>query len=173
MRGPLLSGPIGSRATLQRLVELLGAAQPRLVVSNLWLAEALAAQQPVLALVEPDERRRALRAVRRLGSARLVVALAAEDLPLRAGGLGAIVLTELLAVEAEDAAALVATLGRALAPDGVLCALDAPAGPAEEARLAAAFLAGGLRRIGQERPRDGAVITLGTAPAPAVARLQP
>jgi hypothetical protein len=45
-----------------------------------------------------------------------------------------------------------------------LLALDATDDPAVEARLAGLFLGSALEHIVQERPREGVVLTVGTAP---------
>ncbi|MEO5769919.1 MAG: hypothetical protein ABIS92_16315, partial [Polyangia bacterium] len=47
---------------------------------------------------------------------------------------------------------------------GRLMALDATDDPAVEARLAGVFLASALGHIVQDRPREGVVLTVGTAP---------
>ena len=139
MRGPLLSGPLGSAATLDRVCRLLQEHQPVVVLSALWLAETLAGSFPVLALVEEDKRSAALRAVRRASRSanRLLVVSAGEDVP-------------------------------ALRPDGVVASLDATKHQETEARLAALFLAAALTGISQVRPREGALLTIGSAPAQAV-----
>ena len=92
MRGPLLSGLLGSAATLERVCRLLQGHQPTVVLSALWLAEALASSFPVLALVEEEKRSAALRAVRRARKSAypLLVVSAAEDVPLGRGAVGAI-----------------------------------------------------------------------------------
>src|SRR5205814_10223343 len=65
MRGPLLAGPIGSSAMLERVCSIAGERAPALVLSALWLAERLATRLPVTVLIEADKRRGARRAVRR------------------------------------------------------------------------------------------------------------
>ena len=94
MRGPLLSGSLGSTATLDRVCRLLQDHQPTVVLSALWLAEALAGRFPVLALIEEDKRSAALRAVKRAkkSASPLLVVSAGEDVPLASGAVGAILI---------------------------------------------------------------------------------
>jgi len=171
MRGPLLSGPLGSAATLDRVCRLLQEHQPVVVLSALWLAETLAGSFPVLALVEEDKRSAALRAVRRASRSanRLLVVSAGEDVPLGRGVVGAILVENLMDVEDQAAAEdLLVGLLPALRPDGVVASLDATKHQETEARLAALFLAAALTGISQVRPREGALLTIGSAPAQAV-----
>lgn len=171
MRGPLLSGPVGSPAALQRLCELLRDRRPVAVVSALWLAEALAGAMPITALTEPDKRAQARRAVARLKrrGRGLDVVIAGEDLPLGPGSLGAAIVESPTEIEEEEAAAeLLVTLAATLRPDGLLIAVDATKDPAAEARVAGLFLAATLTEITQERPREGALLTVGAAPPAAV-----
>jgi hypothetical protein len=171
MRGPLLSGPLGSAPTLDRVCRLLHEHQPIVVLSALWLAEALAGSFPVLALVEEDKGPAALRAVRRAGKSAhpLLVVSAGEDVPLRRGSVGAILIENLMDVEEQAAAEdLLVGLLPALRPDGLVASLDATKHQETEARLAALFLAAALTGITQARPREGALLTIGSAPPPAV-----
>jgi hypothetical protein len=171
MRGPLLSGALGSAATLDRVCRLLQGHQPTVVLSALWLAEALASSFPVLALVEEDKRSAALRAVRRASKSAnpLLVVSAGEDVPLGRGVVGAILIENLMDVEEQAAAEdLLVGLLPALRSDGVVASLDATRHQETEARLAALFLAAALTGITQARPREGALLTIGSAPPPAV-----
>jgi hypothetical protein len=170
MRGPLLSGPVGHPATLARLCQIVRAHPPTVVLSSLWLASELAAEIPVLVLVEPDVRRQAQRALQRSAGARhqLSALLAAEDLPLRRGSAGSLVIEGLTEIEDPDASPFLAALVPALRPDGVVLSLDGTKDPLAEARLAGLFLSATLTGIAQERPREGAVLTVGHAPAAAV-----
>jgi hypothetical protein len=146
---------------------LLQEHQPTVVLSALWLAEALASRFPVLALVEEEKKAAALRAVRRAGKSGspLLVVAAGEDVPLRRGMVGAILVENLMDVEdpvaAED---LLVGLLPALRPNGVVVSLDATKHQETEARLAALFLAAALTGITQARPREGALLTVGSAP---------
>ena len=167
MRGSLLSGPLGSGATLDRICRLLQERQPIVVLSALWLAEALASSFPVLALVEEDKRSGALRAVRRASKSAhpLLVVSAAEDVPLGSGLVGAILIENLMDVEDQAAAEdLLVGLLPALRPAGVVVSLDATRHQETEAQLAALFLAAELTGISQVRPREGALLTIGSAP---------
>lgn len=178
MRGPLLSGPLGSPAALERVCQIVRAHPPTVVLSALWLAETLSEEIPVLALVEDDKRsagRRAMRRTSKSGRPLLVVA-AGEDVPLGRASVGSILVENLVDIE-EPAAAeeLLAGLMPALRPDGVVISLDATKNPAMEARLAGMFLGAALTGITQLRPREGALLTIGTLPHPAIvaARLRP
>ena len=55
-----------------------------------------------------------------------------------------------------------------LRPGGRLIAADATSSDAAAARVAGAFLAAALLEIVQEWPREGAVLTVGIAPAASV-----
>jgi len=168
MRGPLLSGSLGSAVTLDRVCRLLQGHQPTVVLSALWLAETLATSFPVLALVEEDKRSAAVRAVRRASKSAhpLLVVSAGEDVPLARGVVGSILIENLMDVEDRAAAEeLLVGLLPALRPDGVVASLDATKHQETEARLAALFLAAALTGITQTRPREGALLTVGSAPA--------
>lgn len=171
MRGPLLSGPLGRAATLKRVCQIARERPPVVVLSALWLGQALSAEVPVTVLVEPDKRPAATRAVRRARrkSGRLVVATATDELPLAVQGAGCILLEHVAEIsERAQAAELLARLGPALRAGGVIVALDAVRNPPGEARLAGLFLAAALTGITQERPRDGALLTIGGPPPAAV-----
>jgi hypothetical protein len=171
MRGPLLSGALGNPATLGRVCTLVADHAPVVVLSALWLAETLAAELPVLALVEEEKRSAAVRAQRRAhkqGHA-LSVMVAASEVPLGDGTVGSVLVDSLVDIEEESAAAdLLLGLLPALKPDGIVVSLDATKSPALEAQVAEIFLAASLARISQIRPRDGALLTTGGAPHPAV-----
>jgi len=178
MRGPLLSGALGSPATLGRVCAFLAERSPVVVLSALWLAETLAAEMSVLALVEEEKRGAAARAQRRARKQGhpLAVMVAGSEVPLGRGTVAAVLVDSLVDIEEESAAAdLLLGLLPALRPDGVVLSLDATKSPALEARVAEIFLAAGLARITQVRPRDGALVTAGFAPHPAVvaARIGP
>jgi len=167
MRGPLFSGVLGSAATLDRVCAVLHGHQPTVVLSALWLAEALATNISVLALVEGDKRSAALRAVRRASRSTrpLLVVSAGEDVPLGRGAVGAILIENLMDVEDQAAAEdLLLGLLPALRSDGIVVSLDATKHQKTEARMAALFLAAALTNITQARPREGALLTIGSAP---------
>lgn len=149
--------------------------QPTVVLSALWLAETLASRFPVLGLVEEDKKSAAVRAVRRAGKSGhpLLVVSAGEDVPLGRGAVGAILIENLMDVEDPAAAEdLLVGLLPALRSDGVVASLDATKHQETEARLAALFLAAGLTAITQARPREGALLTVGSAPPRAVTAVQ-
>ena len=167
MRGPLLSGALGSPATLSRVLDLVREHPPVVVLSALWLAETLATEIPVLALVEENKRGAALRAQRRARKHGLPLAImvAASEVPLANGAIGAVLVDSLVDIEEEPAAAdLMLGLLPVLKPDGIVISLDGTKNPTLEARVAEIFLAASLIRITQARPRDGALVTYGRAP---------
>jgi hypothetical protein len=187
MRGPLLSGPLGNAVTLRRLAERLRACAPVVVMRSLWMASALAAEFPVVAVLgtpEPGDpsiraedraagRKNARKALRKAGgksgvAGTLAVVLADQALPLAPGGAGAVVLED-LSLESPELVA--AELGRALPllrTGGVLVCADRTRSAETEAQLARAFLSLGITHITQDRPREGALLTSGRAPHPAV-----
>ena len=69
---------------------------------------------------------------------------------------------------AAEAERWIAALAPLLRPGGRLIAADATSSDAAAARVAGAFLAAALTDIVQEWPREGAVLTVGVAPAAAV-----
>jgi hypothetical protein len=170
MRGPLLSGAIGSPAALERLCQILRAQPPAVVLSSLWLATELSSELPVLVMAEKDAAKAARRAARKAAqtSRRLQSVLAAEAVPLARGTVGALVLENLAEIGEGETVPFLLGLVPALRPDGVIVALDRVKDPVTEARLAGAFLAGGLMSIAQERPREGALFTIARAPLPQV-----
>jgi len=171
MRGPLLSGALGSPATLDRVVEIVRPHQPIVVLSALWLAETLATELPVLALVEKDKQGAATRAGRRARklSMPLSVVVAAGEVPLAPKRFGAVVLENMMDIEEVQAAAdLLLGLLPSMLPDAVILSLDATKNPYLEARVAEIFLAASLTNIRQVRPKDGALLTLAVVPQPEV-----
>lgn len=171
MRGPLFSGALGSPATLGRVCNLVREHAPVVVLSALWLAEILATEFDVLALVEAEKHGAALRALRRarkLGHP-LTIVTAASEVPLAAGSVGTVVVDSLVDIEEQPAARdLILALLPALKPDGIVVSLDATKSPPLEARVSEIFLAASLARITQIRPREGALLTTGFAPHAAV-----
>jgi hypothetical protein len=106
MRGPLFSGALGNPATLGRVCNLVREHAPVVVLSALWLAEVLASEFEVLALVEAEKRGAALRALRRarkLGHP-LTIVTAASEVPLAAGSVGAVLVDSLVDIEEQPAA---------------------------------------------------------------------
>jgi predicted O-methyltransferase YrrM len=144
---------------------------PVVVLSALWLAETLAAEFPVLALVEEDKRSAAVRALRRAHklSHPLSIVVAGAEVPLVQGSVGVVLVDSLVDIEDQAAASdLLVGLLPALKPGGLLISLDATKNPALEARVSEMFLAASLTRIAQERPREGALMTTATVPSPVV-----
>jgi hypothetical protein len=176
MRGPLLSGPLGSPATLEALLRwsapggTADAAAPIVVLGPAWLGAAVARGGRTLLLVETDARPSALRAFRRARkeSRPLEVAMAAAELPFRNGSLASVVVENVAGLEAAEAERWIAALTPLLRPGCRLIAADATSSEAAATRVAGAFLAAALVDIVQERPRDGAVLTVGVAPAASV-----
>jgi hypothetical protein len=170
MRGPLLSGPLGSAASIAALERWTSGVGPIVVLGPVWLAETLAGTTPVLLLDEPDDRRVLVRARRRAVKAAkpLTIAVAGAELPLRSGALGALVIENAAGLSAEEAARWVDALVPCLRPGGRLLAVDATSSPDAAARVAGVFLSAALVELTQEWPRDGVVITAGLAPSAAI-----
>ena len=184
MRGPLLSGPLGSAACLDAIVRWVGApgskaatapappppsspARPVVLSGPLWLGETLAQTLPILMLVEGEDRPGVRRARRRAVRAqhRLEISLAGAELPLRPRSLATLIVENAAGLEAEAARAWLAALTPLLIPGGRLIAADATGSATAMARVAEAFLAASLVEIVQEQPREGVVLTVGRAPA--------
>jgi hypothetical protein len=167
MRGPLLSGPLGSAASLRALVRWIDGAGPLVVLGPVWLAESLAATARVLLLDEPTDRRVLARARRRAQKAGrpLEIGMAGAELPLRRASLGSLVVENAAGLAVDEAARWVAALVPCLRPGGRLVAVDATGSTAAAARVAGVFLSAALIDLTQEWPRDGVLLTVGTAPA--------
>jgi hypothetical protein len=171
MRGPLLSGALGSPATLGRVCGVVAERSPVVVLSALWLAETLATEMPVLALVEEAKCGAAVRAQRRARKQchPLTIMVAGSEVPLGRSTVGAVLVDSMVDIEEESAATdLLLGLLPVLKPDGIVISLDATKSPSLEARVAEIFLAASLAGITQIRPRDGALLTTGHAPHPAI-----
>jgi hypothetical protein len=167
MRGPILSGPLGSAATLDGVLDVVNQDGVLVVIGPLWLGDVLAARLRVILLIEPEERARARRVARRALAAgrRLTIAVAGADLPLAAGTVDNLLIESASTLDGEAVTRWMATLVPTLRPGGRLIAADATDDPAIEARLAGVFLGSALTAIRQQRPRAGVVLTVGTAPA--------
>ena len=83
MRGPLLSGPLGSQPALEALLRWTDKHAPVVVLGPPWLGAALSRGGAALVLVESEVRPQAVRVRRRARkeNQRLDVALAAAELP--------------------------------------------------------------------------------------------
>jgi hypothetical protein len=191
MRGPLLSGPLGSQPTLEALlrwtqlptevpsdaskkgVAAAAAPPPRapvVVLGPPWLGAAMARGGRTLLLVESDLRPQALRTHRRAKkeSQPLDVALAAAELPFGRGTLSVLVVENVAGLPPVEGERWIAALMPLLRPGGRLIAADATSSDEAAARVAGAFLAAALLEIVQEWPREGAVLTVGVAPSASV-----
>src|SRR5204863_4643528 len=89
-------------------------------------------------------------------------------LPLGRGVLAALVVENVGGLQEDEAIRWLAALVPCLRPGGRLIAADATSSTAAAARVAGAFLSSALTEIAQEWPRDGALLTIGVAPAPSV-----
>lgn len=170
VKGPLLSGALGSAPTLTAVLRWTEGRAPVVVIGPAWLGDAVATAGRVLVLVEPEARPVALRARRRAHkqSRALEVALAAAELPLGRGTLPALVVENVGGLRDDEAVRWLAALVPCLRPGGRLIAADATSSTAAAARVAGAFLSAALTEIVQEWPRDGALLTIGVAPAASV-----
>jgi hypothetical protein len=170
MRGPLLSGPIGSAAALAALVRWTDGQAPVVVLGPPWLGHVVARSVRALTVVESERRPLALRTLRRARKEQrpLDVALASGELPLRRGAVAALVVENVAGLPAAEAQRWLEALVPCLRPGGRLIATDGTSSTAAAARVAGAFLSAGLMGIVQEWPREGAVLTVGVAPAASV-----
>jgi hypothetical protein len=140
------------------------------VLGPAWLGSAMARAGRTLLLVERDARPQALRAHRRARKEKqpLDVALAAAELPFRRGSLSSLLVENVAGLPAEEAERWIASLAPLVRPGGRLIAADATSSDDAAARVAGTFLGAALVEIVQEWPREGALLTVGLAPAPAV-----
>jgi len=161
MRGPLLSGPLGSQPTLEALLRWTQVAStpataagaegapgrpPVVVLGPPWLGAAMARGGRTLLLVERELRPQALRTHRRAKkeSQPLDVALAAAELPFGRGTLSALVVENVAGLPPAEGERWIAALMPLLRPGGRLIAADATSSDAAAARVAGAFLAAAL-----------------------------
>jgi hypothetical protein len=170
VKGPLLSGALGSAPTLAAVLRWTEGRTPVVVIGPPWLGDAVATGGRVLVLVEPETRPIALRARRRAHKQQraLDVALAAAELPLGRGVLPALVVENVGGLQDDEANRWLAALVPCLRPGGRLIAADATSSTGAAARVAGAFLSAALTDIVQEWPRDGALLTVGVAPTSSV-----
>jgi hypothetical protein len=170
VKGPLLSGALGSAPTLAAVLRWTEGRAPVVVIGPPWLGDAVATASRVLVLVEPEARPIAVRARRRARKQNraLDVALAAAELPLARGLLPALVVENVGGLQDDEARRWLAALVPCLRPGGRLIAADATSSKTAAARVAGAFLSAALIDIVQEWPRDGALLTIGVAPTSSV-----
>jgi hypothetical protein len=171
MRGPLLSGAVGSAVTLRRLSEILRAQGPTVVVRSPWLGLTLATELTVLALVPREAQAAARRRARRKSATQppALFALSGAVLPLADGVAGSLVVADLAEIEPAALVGYLLETAALIRPGGVLVGLDRTKEAATEARIAGALLTAGFVGIAQERPREGALLSQG-CPPPAVVR---
>jgi hypothetical protein len=169
MRGPLLSGAVGSAVTLRRLCEIVRNHGPTAVVRSDWLGLTLASEIPVVAVL-PASARAAARRRRRSKKAGppSLFALAGAAPPLGEGAAGSLIVTDLSEVDPAGLIAYLLDTAALIRPGGLLVALDRTKDAATEARLAGALLGAGYLSVGQERPREGALLSRGHPPPVAV-----
>jgi hypothetical protein len=166
MRGPLLSGALGSAAALDALLRWAKPADPVVVLGPLWLGETLAAELRVVMLVATDDRaavKRARRRAQKAGHA-FEIAIGGAEVPLRPRAVSALIVENVTGLDAAAAARWITALVPCLHPGGRLIAADATSEPAAMARVSGTFLAAALVGLSQEQPRDGVVLTIGQAP---------
>jgi hypothetical protein len=170
VKGPLLSGALGSAPTLAAVLRWTEGRAPVVVIGPPWLGDAVATAGRALVLVEPESRSIAIRARRRARKQNraLEVAVAAAELPLGRGVLPALVVENVGGLQEDEAIRWLAALAPCLRPGGRLIAADATSSTAAAARVAGAFLSAALADIVQEWPRDGALVTVGAAPTSSV-----
>ncbi len=166
MRGPLLSGALGSTASLTAIAGRAQGAAPVVVLGPLWLGVTLSTELRVLMLVASDDhaavkraRRRALKAGRAFE-----VAVGGAEVPLQPRSVGAMIIENVAGLEPAAAARWIEALVPSLRPGGRLIAADATGDPAAMARVSATFLSAALVGLTQEMPRDGVVLTVAQAP---------
>ena len=166
VKGPLLSGALGSAPTLAAVLRWTQGRAPIVVIGPPWLGDAIATGGRALVLVEAETRPIAVRARRRAQKQQrgLDIALAGAELPLGRAALSALVVENVGGLQDEDAKRWLGALVPCLRPGGRLIAADATSSTATAARVAGAFLAGALTEIVQEWPREGALLTVGVAP---------
>jgi len=170
VKGPLLSGALGSAPTLAAVLRWTQGRAPIVVIGPPWLGDAIATTGRALVLVESEVRPVALRARRRAHKQQraLDVALAGAELPLGRGALSALVVENVGGLQDEDAKRWLGSLVPCLRPGGRLIAVDATSSTATAARVAGAFLTAALTDIVQEWPRDGALLSVGVAPTSSI-----
>jgi hypothetical protein len=166
MRGPILSGALGSTASLAAIARRAKDADPVVVLGPLWLGVTLATELRVLMLVASDDHAAVKRARRRAIKAgrAFEVAVGGAEVPLRPRSVGAMIVENVSGLDATAAARWIEALVPSLRPGGRLIAADATSDVAAMARISATFLSAALVGLTQEMPRDGVVLTVAHAP---------
>jgi len=168
LRGPFLSGALGSISSLQAILRWAkaGAGDPVVVLGPLWLGVTLAAELRVLMLVATDDHAAVKRARRRALKAGRVfeIAVGGAEVPLRPRSVGTMVVENAAGLDAVAAARWLEALVPSLRPGGRLIAADATSDVAAMARVSGTFLSVSLVGLTQEQPRDGVVLTVAHAP---------
>ncbi len=169
MRGPLLSGPVGGAVTLGRLTAMLRDQGPTVVVRSAWLGLTLCAELSVLAVLPATARSAARRRRRKSqGLPPSLFVLGGAAAPLQPGTAGSIVVADLAEIDPPALVSFLIDLAALVRPGGIVVGVDRTKDAATEARLAGALLTAGFLGIGQERPREGALLTRASPPSPTV-----
>jgi hypothetical protein len=166
MRGPFLSGALGSAASLDAILRWAKGADPVVVLGPLWLGVTLAAELRVVMLVATDDRAAVKRARRRAHKAgrAFEIAIGGAEVPVRPRSVGAMIVENVAGLDAAAARLWIEALVPGLRPGGRLIAADATGDVAAMARVSGTFLSAALVGLTQELPRDGVVLTVGQAP---------
>jgi hypothetical protein len=168
MRGPFLSGALGTTASLAAILRWAKGASsdPVVVLGPLWLGVTLSAELRVVMLVATDDHAVVKRARRRAHKAgrSFEIAVGGADVPLRPRSVGAMIVENASGLDAAAAARWIEALVPSLRPGGRLIAADATGDVAAMARVSGTFLSSALVGLTQEMPRDGVVLTVAHAP---------
>ena len=166
MRGPLLSGALGSTASLAAIARRARDAEPVVVLGPLWLGVTLATELRLMMLVASDDHAAVKRARRRAIKAgrAFEVAVGGAEVPLRPRSVGTMIVENVAGLDAAAAARWIEALVPCLRPGGRMIAADATSDVAAMARVSATFLSAALVGLTQEMPRDGVVLTVAHAP---------
>jgi len=166
MRGPLLSGALGSTSSLAAIARRAKDTDPVVVLGPLWLGVTLATELRVLMLVASDDHAAVKRARRRAIKAgrAFEVAVGGAEVPLRPGSVGAMIVENVAGLDAAAATRWIQALVPCLRPGGRLIAADATSDAGAMARISATFLSAAVVGLTQEMPRDGVVLTIAHAP---------
>ena len=170
MRGPFLSGALGSTSSLAALLSWArrtdAPGEPVVVLGPLWLGVTLAAELRVLMLVATDDRpavKRARRRAHKAGRA-FEIAIGGAEVPLRPRSVSTMIVENVAGLDAAAARLWIEALVPGLRPGGRLIAVDATSDVAAMARVSGTFLSASLVGLTQELPRDGVVLTIAEAP---------